>query len=322
MTGRFAALCLALNMTAIAGRAELSNLQEYSRMCDASAAVALDAKHFAAADDEGNVLRVFKRGQSMPVREFDFSKFLGTKKKAESDIEGGARIGDRIYWISSHGRDKAGKPAPDRMRFFATEVNGIELKAVGKVYRGLLGNLLMDARFNKYGLHAASMLPPKEKGGLNIEGMVARGDGALLIGFRNPVPAGKALVLPLLNPADVIEGLPPKFEPMIELDLGGRGVRDLANAGDKFLVIAGARDGRNEFALFHWDAKTNSPSQMESQLGILNPEAIFRFAEDPAGVYQILSDDGALKVGDKDCKKLKEPFRKFRAAQLTVTLGQ
>lgn len=320
MTRKFAFICAALFMTATAGRAELSNLQEYSRMCDASAAVALDAKHFAAADDEGNVLRVFKRGEAMPVGEFDFSKFLGTKKKAESDLEGAARIGNRIYWISSHGRNKAGKLAPDRMRFFATDINGLELKAVGKVFRGLLGNLLTDARFNKYGLHAASMLPPKEQGGLNIEGMVARNDGALLIGFRNPVPAGKALILPLLNPAEVIEGAPPKFEAMIELDLGGRGVRDIANAGDKFLVIAGARDGRNEFALFHWDTKNTAPSQMESQLGVLNPEAIFRFAEDPAGAYQILSDDGALKIGDKDCKKLKEPFRKFRAAQLTVTL--
>lgn len=308
-------------MTTIAGRAELSNIQEYWRMCDASAAVAIDDQHFAAADDEGNVLRVYRRGQSAPVREYEVAKFLGTKKKAESDLEGAARIGNRIYWISSHGRDKNGKPAPDRMRFFATEVNGLELKPVGRVARTFLDILLMDPRFNKYKLHAASLLAPKEEGGLNIEGMVARPDGTLLIGFRNPVPEGKALLLPLLNPAQVIDFAAPKFGDMIEVDLGGRGVRDIAVAGDKFLVIGGARDGRDEFGLFLWDGKTGSaPQQMDSNFSALNPEAIFRFGADPEGAYQILSDDGSLKIGSKDCKKLPVAQRRFRAGQLAVTL--
>lgn len=312
---------LVLAFMTTAGRAELSRIQEYWKMCDASAAVALDDQHFAAADDEGNTIRVYRRRQSAPVREFDVAKFLGTKKKAESDLEGAARIGNRVYWISSHGRDKAGKAAPDRMRFFATEVNGLELKPVGRVVRTLLSAVLVDPRFNKYNLHAASMLPPKEKDGLNIEGMVARSDGALLIGFRNPVPEGKALVLPLLNPAEVVDGAAPKLGEMIELDLGGRGVRDIANAGEKFLIIGGARDGRNEFGLFQWDPKLKAaPGLMEASFDVLNPEAIFRFGADAEGAYQVLSDDGALKIGSKDCKKLPVAQRRFRAAELSVTL--
>jgi hypothetical protein len=33
-------------------------------------------------------------------------------------------------------------------------------------------------------------------GGLNIEGLAATPDGQLLIGFRNPLSEGKALLLP------------------------------------------------------------------------------------------------------------------------------
>jgi hypothetical protein len=33
-------------------------------MCDASAAVALDADHFVVADDENNVLRIYRRGRA------------------------------------------------------------------------------------------------------------------------------------------------------------------------------------------------------------------------------------------------------------------
>src|SRR6185295_9197605 len=103
---------------------DLQNPQMYSDMCDASAAVALDENHFAVADDEGNILRIYKRGEAEPTRDYDVGKFLGNSKHTESDLEGAARIGDRIYWISSHGRNREGEVAPHRQRFFATEIEG------------------------------------------------------------------------------------------------------------------------------------------------------------------------------------------------------
>jgi hypothetical protein len=54
-------------------------------------------------------------------------------------------------------------------------------------------------------LEAAEKLPPKAKGGLNIEGLAATPDQELLIGFRNPIPEDKALVLVLTNPKDLLE---------------------------------------------------------------------------------------------------------------------
>lgn len=65
----------------------------YSELCDASAAVALGADHFAVADDERNMLRIYRRGQPDPVGSLELSTFLGTKKSKESDLEGaGSRL--------------------------------------------------------------------------------------------------------------------------------------------------------------------------------------------------------------------------------------
>src|SRR3954466_5537249 len=86
-----------ISMLCSPARAALQNPQTYWEMCDASAAVALDETHFAVADDEGNTLRVYKIGEPKPVREYEVGKFLVAQhKKAETDLEGAARVGDRI----------------------------------------------------------------------------------------------------------------------------------------------------------------------------------------------------------------------------------
>src|SRR5215470_6348809 len=92
----------------------------YKGMCDASAAVALDAEHFIVAGDESNRLQIYKRGRPGPVGSVGLSDFLGAKK--ESDLEGAAMVGNRIYWISSHGRNSKGKFQESRHRFFATDI--------------------------------------------------------------------------------------------------------------------------------------------------------------------------------------------------------
>jgi hypothetical protein len=308
-------------------RAELQNPQTYWEMCDASAAVALDKDHFIAADDEGNTLRVYKRGEPLPVKRADLTPFLvgGKKKKApEADLEGAARVGDRIYWIGSHGRNKDAKPAPSRQRFFATQIattDPRDVRPIGRPYDGLLEDLLADTRFKQFGLEPGSLLAPKSEGGLNIEGLCARPDGTLLIAFRNPVPHGKGLIVPLLNPARLIEGgARAQFGEMIQLDLGGFGVRDLTLVGDTYYIIAGARDTSHKFHLYEWDGKTSTPKLFPGKtFEKLNPEAIFRFPNDPAGVFQILSDDGGRKTGGKECKEYPQDQRHFRAGELHLS---
>jgi hypothetical protein len=305
-------------------RGDLHNPQMYSEMCDASAAVALDETHFAVADDEGNTLRVYKKDDPKPKGEYEVHKFLGNARRAESDLEGAARIGNRVYWISSHGRNREGEEAPQRQRFFATDIEGKKgrkLEPVGKAYGGLLEDLIENQSFKRFGLEGASLRSPKHKGGLNIEGMCAGPNGSLLIAFRTPVPHGKALIAPLLNPEKVIEGDHAKFGEMITVDLGGFGIRDLTPAGDGFLLIASAVHGPKIFRLYWWDGKDGKPQEIpgESFEG-LNPEAIFRFPDDPLGVFQILSDDGKLIGGGRPCKDFPKEQRHFRAGELHIEL--
>ncbi len=312
------AFALAANLAAA-----LQKPQTYWRMCDASAAVALDNEHFAVADDEGAALRVYKIGEPDPIHEFELGKFLHGNKKGESDVEGAARVGDRIYWISSHARGRDGDEQPDRQRFFATSIvgkKGLKLEPVGKPCATFLKDLLAEPRFQRFGFAASSALSPKNGGGLNIEGMCARADGSLLIGFRNPVPAGKALLVPLLNPAGLIEGSRAQFGDAIELDLRGFGVRDVSPNGDRFLVLAGSRDGSKIFQLFSWTPNSAPAPIPGNFFKGLNPEAAFRFPNDPPGVFQILSDDGGRKQAGKECKDLPKTERHFRAGEIHLTL--
>lgn len=306
---------------AISTRAALQNAQTYYGMCGASAAVALDDKHFVVGDDESSSLRVYERGVPRPIRSFDVNRFLTAHHRGhETDLEGAARVGDLIYWIGSHGRHKDGEEAPSRRQFFAVRIiaEGKILDPVGKSYTGLLTDILADARFDKYHFAEAARLAPKEKGGLNIEGLSARPDGSLLIGFRSPLQNGKSLLLPLLNPQKVIEGERAQLGDMIELDLDGLGVRDMTLDGDRFLIVAGEHHSGKRFELFSWDG-TNAVAHVKGvKFGKMNPEAIFRFAGDAPSVFQILSDDSGEEISDKKCGDLSPSKRRFRAGEITV----
>jgi hypothetical protein len=290
-------------------------------MCDASAAASIDAEHFIVADDEDNTLRIFRRTGGEAVGEQDLSSFLGnapTKKKPkEADLEAAAKIGSRIYWITSHGRNSKGKDSPERERLFATDVSieggKITVTAVGKAYDRLLDDLIAEPRLAKYGLKEASEKAPKSEGALNIEGLSGTPDGKLLIGFRNPVREGKTLVIPLLNPAEVVKGEGAKFGDPIDIDLGGLGIRSLGLHAGKYVIIAGAIGDGGESQLFTWDGK-NAPKRVEGvSFAALNPEGIAFQGKDGKAEYFVLSDDGGVNVDGKDCKKLKDPkLKSFR----------
>src|SRR5690606_30224502 len=124
----------------------------------------------------------------------------GKKRYPEADIEAATGLGTLSWWLTSHGRTRSGKRATSRFLLFATRAhpNG-HIELVGEPYAHLLEDLLDTPSLHPYRLAAAAERPPKEPGGLNIEGMTAMEDGAsVLIGFRNPVPRQGALVIPLL----------------------------------------------------------------------------------------------------------------------------
>jgi hypothetical protein len=293
-------------------------------MCDASAVVALDEDLFVAGDDEDNYLRVYsRRTGGSPVFITNVSRFLGFKRSSgETDIEGAARVGDLIYWISSHGRNARAKMQPRRQRFFATtgavRDGKIDLQPVGIFYAGLLRDLTRDPRLAPFNLARASLGAPKAIGALNIEGLVATPEGHLLIGFRNPIPHGRALIVPLLNPSDLIHGRPARLGDPMLLDLGGLGVRGMTRWRDQYLIIAGSSDGDGVSRLYQWSGGNHVPRWFHCvDFTGLNPEAITPVAGEYGSELLVLSDDGTVICDGVECKRLKDPARKrFRLALL------
>lgn len=290
-------------------------------MADASGAVAVTSNLFIVADDESNALRLYRAdAPGRPVREYDFSQFLEIDRKhIEADLEAGARIGDRAYWIGSHGRNKNNRERVNRGCFFATDIkllgDSVQLGIAGRVYRQLLPDLTRDARFAPFHLSEAATRAPKEANALNIEGLSATPEGHLLIGFRNPIPEGKALLIPMLNPDEVISGKPPQFGSPIQLDLDGLGIRDMALFQREYVIIGGSFDGGPNFELFKWDGRGTNPKRVKvKHLNQYHPEALIIYPEKGLREFQVLSDDGTLPVNGVPGKLVKDSAKKtFRS---------
>ena len=137
-------------------------------------------------------------------------------------------------------------------------------------------------------------------------------NGELLIGFRNPIPKGRALIVPLLNPAELLQGHHARFGDAMLLDLDGRGVRDMALVEGRYLIIAGSYDGKGHSHLYEWSGGTNAPGKVPGvSFKGSNPEALVVYPDTPVNEFQILSDDGTRKIGGEDCKTIKDPTRKW-----------
>lgn len=298
--GFLTSACLALS-----GAPALAVEFDYYGLCDASAAIALDEDHFVVADDETNTLYIFKRGTPEAVDRLLLSDAEGIPKNTkEIDLEGGARLNDRIYWIASHSKDK-GK----RRRFFMTEiVSGSPpgLKLPASVQKGLKDALITDPRLDTFDMKAAAKSKdPEAKGALNIEGLAEGPDGSLLIGFRNPVKNEKALIVPLNNPDAFIAGKKAELGAPIALDLGNRGIRSLERVDQHYLIVAGPYNDHGSFALYRWSGKAeDAPEELDVDLEGIRPEALFSISG--TSKIELLSDDGSEMVGGMRCKDLKQ----------------
>ena len=328
----------------------------YRGASDASAAVAIDRDTILVADDETNVLRVYAVGGGGPTASHDLTPFLGASDKhPELDIEGAARVGDRVYWISSHGRNKRGKLRESRHVFFATEIetrgDGVGIRGVHSPFRGLVRALVADPGFAGLGLERATRLDvehldrkqrqrlaPKVEG-LNIEGLCASPSGErLYIGLRNPLAQGRAIVVPLLNAAAVVERQEaPRFGPPLLWNLGGSGIRSLLWSDEHatLFIVGGPTGEDGPFALYAWSGQGEPKliHRFESEDPAWTPEALVALP----GSLKLLavSDDGALRIRasasacldgefekDGTCanKHLGDPsMRTFRAREIGVS---
>jgi hypothetical protein len=296
-------------------------------MCDASGAIAVDARSFAVANDEDNVVRIYDvdRG-GPPLQQHDLAPSLPpgqgrkpAKKSQEMDLEAATTLGDAAYWLTSHGLNSKGKRKEARFAFFATAIPraGQPLVLIGQPYLSLQDDLLDAPSLRRFDLRSASELPPKHAGALNLEGLTATPDGtALLIGFRNPIPGGRALLVPLLNPAEVMRGRRARIGEPTLLDLGGQGIRALSWWRGRYLILAGDHGDGGTPHLYGWDGE-RPPRRLPVDFAGLNPEGFFT-PEDRADIV-VLSDDGGVDIDGTRCKDLKDPdARRFRGISLPL----
>ena len=303
----------------------MSETKVFTGMSDASGAVALDENTFIVANDEDNILRIYDLNDPGQIGLTYLSKVfkgeISDDDKREIDIEGAARLGDKIFWIGSHSANKNGKPRPDRHCLFAIRLASVEngkfaAEPVGQIYRTLISDLEADERFDVYQFDKARTIAPKDIGALSIEGLTTTPDGTLLIGFRNPLAGGqkdgeflvggKALVIKLLNPLAVIEGRRARFDAPVELDLGGFGIRNIEyfEARDAYLIVGGPYHDNEETAthpretgrLYLWSGNPDDdPKLLDcADLTGLNIEAAF-FLPQTEDRIALLSDDGSLE---------------------------
>ncbi len=198
----------------------------------------------------------------------------------------------------------------------------VKLETIGKPYTKLADDLAADKNYARYRLKEAMSLGKREPGTFNIEGLAATPDGRMLIGLRGPPAAGRAILITLENPAEVVEqGVAPKFGPPIEL-AGGGGIRGLEYwpARKQYVMLFGpTRKGEKiPFQIALWSGKPKDQPRMLDglSLGDMHPETVVVY-DHPKRV-QIISDDGNRSAGARDCKELDPDEQRFRSVWLQV----
>ena len=156
----------------------------------------------------------------------------------------------------------------------------------------------------------------------NLSGPAAMPDGSLLVGFRSPVPNGRALLVPLLNPAELVtaaSGRKARFGEPILLELRGRGVRSIERAldGRGYWIVAGPAADAGAFTLYRWSGQKHDAPRIvdSSELVGLRPEVLFE-PLGGGGTLQLLSDDGGVVTNGVACKDRPMAAQAFRSITL------
>ncbi|MCC5641830.1 putative Ig domain-containing protein [Nostoc sp. CHAB 5824] len=327
---------------------------------DASTAIPVSGTFFLEADDENQVLRLYDYSKSgLPVTGFDFTNSLGLTQTdgsgvlREVDIEASTKVGNRIFWLGSQSNSDDGKSRPNRDRVFATDITGTGASTTlsyGGRYNFLKEDIInwdvnnghgKGANFYGLAASAATDVASKQTNGYNIEGLeIAPNNTTAYIAFRAPQvpPSGRAnaLIVQVTNFASLISASSggtqgsAQFGDPIELDLGGRGIREIRkNANNQYVIIAGpagdAGAAPNDFCLYTWDGNPNSAPQLRAATfpASFNPEGIISIPDNLTNSAQIqfISDDGntILYNDGTSAKDLSENnFKKFRTDSITL----
>ncbi|UAY51128.1 hypothetical protein [Ferruginibacter albus] len=310
----------------------------HTAMADASAAIALDSNYMLVADDEHNLLFIYHRYQSgLPLTAYNYGSEMqlpdGAKEVDCEAVASSLKKPKRFYWTGSMSNGgKNFKEEPNRSCIFATDIDGtgnnVKFSFKG-YYMQLRRDILKWGDDNGYKLSKAAGYgnTPKSTDGFNAEGMVFAPDSTTLyIGFRAPmVPVSKrakALIAPIQNFETWFnEGHPKEnisIGAPIELDLGGRGIRDMIRLGNKYIIVAGNSDEELNEALYSWTGSaTDAPVLINIDVKNLKSEAIIPVYNNGifTGKVQLISDNGTDEYYNDGvhAKWLDNGFKKFHS---------
>jgi hypothetical protein len=277
----------------------------YHHVSDASTALDVGDGYMLLGDDEVNTLFLYKQDATgLPVKTWDFTS-PELLRHNELDIEGAARSGDTIVWVTSHANGSAGEAEGRRRVLFSTTITGsganVELAFAGRygggdggkdevAVLGLWSDLIAWDKADGHGMGADALgfdaatqegVIPTAPSGFNIEGLEFAADGKTgYLGFRAPtISVGgtqHALIVPVINILDLVDGVGVQtgrgqFGEPILLDLAGRSIRELRrNESGEYLISAGppenATAGVNDtWALYTW-AGVGEPAVFNREL--------------------------------------------------------
>lgn len=320
----------------------------HTGMSDGSDAIALDDNFFISGDDELNVLNVYSRSASgLPFVSYDYTSSLALPDptKPEVDLEAATNspgYANRTYWLGSmsNGKGPSFSNKPNRNRIFATTTSGTGA-TTNFSFVGYYGNLRAeliswgDANGYNFTASAAAGVDSKTVGGFAAEGMVFGPDNTTLyIGMRAPlVPTAtrtNAVIAPILNfEAWFNGGTPagsPTFAAPIELNLGGRGLRDLIRLSNGTYIIVAGNPAASPItsAIYKWTGNSaDAPILISTTAdGVLNMEGVMQVNISgflSLNNLQVITDGGSeILYGDgfeaKDIVDLN--LRKFRSDNL------
>ena len=154
--------------------------------------------------------------------------------------------------------------------------------------------------------------------------------------MRNPTNGGQALLFPIENAEDLLKtgNASAALGPVRELDLGGRGIRDIAwsPAHQEYLIIGGQANDEDPGPGVRrlpvdrpGSAKPQPVSAFDDfkQIPHFHPEAIVPLRDTATGQYSkevlLVSDDGTNPMPQSGvCKDASEDAKSFRAIKVVV----
>ncbi|MEO6303684.1 MAG: T9SS type A sorting domain-containing protein [Bacteroidia bacterium] len=314
---------------------------------DASDAIAIDDNFYITSDDELDVLGVYSRSLSgLPLVTFNYTSLipLPDPSNPETDMEAATRSPfnpNKIFWLGSMSTGGSSfNIKPNRDCLLSTNVTGTGASTSFSIlgyYNSLRTKIINwgDANGYSFSASAAAGVDSKTINGFAAEGMVFGPDNTTLyIGLRAPlVPVASrtnAVIAPIANFETWFNNGSPSGNPVIgspiELNLGGRGIRDIIKLPNStYIIVAGNYAGNPiTSAIYKWtgNATDNPLLVTTSANGILNMEGVMAVnvsSQLSMTKLQVVSDLGgdllyAEGTSTKDFAEL--PIRKFRLDNL------